>query len=256
MRLHTVQTRSLFAGVVAAGLAATALAGTMTSANAATTTPAATTATAGATCTKAGTVSGKLTCGSKAGKLVWAATPAAAAASTTGIDGAWKATTGSLVGYRVNEVLNGQKAEAVGRTNAVTGIMTIAGTKTTAVALSVDMTSVKSDQDRRDGQFHGRIMETAKFPTATLKLSAPIDFAKVPADKAEVAAKGTASLTLHGVTKSVAVSLSARRNGANIEVNGTLPIKFADYSISDPSFGGFVKTEDHGVLEFLVVFGR
>ena len=255
MRLHarqdTRQVRSRFVCAATTGVLVIALATPATTALAATTTPQ-----VGAACTKAGTASGKLTCTTKAGKLVWAAGAAAAGSAAAGIDGTWKATTGSVVGYRVNEVINGQKAAAVGRTSVVTGSMTITGTKATAVALSVDMTSVASDQNRRDGQFHGRIMETAKFPTATLKLAAPIDFAKVPADRAEVSAKGTVSLTLHGATKSVAVSVAARRNGANIEVNGTIPIVFADYAIKDPSFGGFVKTEDHGVLEFLVVFGR
>ena len=47
--------------------------------------------------------------------------------------------------------------------------------------------------------------------------------------------------------------LKARRNGANIEVNGTIPITFAEWNIPNPSFGP-AETEDHGELEFLLVF--
>lgn len=36
-------------------------------------------------------------------------------------------------------------------------------------------------------------------------------------------------------------------------MNGTIPVKFADYKIDNPS-GGPVTTEDHGVVEFLLVF--
>jgi hypothetical protein len=34
-------------------------------------------------------------------------------------------------------------------------------------------------------------------------------------------------------------------------VNGSIPVVFADYGISNPS-GGPATTEDHGILEFLV----
>ena len=41
-----------------------------------------------------------------------------------------------------------------------------------------------------------------------------------------------------------------------IEISGSIPVKFADYGIGNPSFGSFVTTEDHGVLEFLLDFSR
>src|SRR5260221_6355186 len=87
------------------------------------------------------------------------------------VAGAWKLSTGSKAGYRVKEVVVGQSTTAVGRTSAVTGAMTIDGTSVTKGDFSVDMTTVASDQSRRDGQFHGRIMETSTFPTATFALT-------------------------------------------------------------------------------------
>ncbi len=35
-----------------------------------------------------------------------------------------------------------------------------------------------------------------------------------------------------------------------------IPVLFSDYSIQNPSLGGFVTTQDHGLLEFLLVFTR
>ena len=70
-----------------------------------------------------------------------------------------------------------------------------------------------------------------------------------------VSTRATGDLTLHGVTKSVTFDLSAQRDGANIKVNGTIPVVFADYRISNPS-GGPATTADNGLLEFLVVFER
>jgi polyisoprenoid-binding protein YceI len=227
------------------------------------------TAKVGGRCTTANAKSTSgLVCTRRAGRLVWARpaattttkAPAAAAggaaAAPQGIEGAWKATTASQVGYRVKEVLNGQDTEGVGRTNAVTGTMTIAGTKVTVVDLSVDMTKLASDSARRDGQVQGRILDTAKFPTSTLKLKTPIDFGTIPADKAEVKSKATVTLTMRGTTKDVELDLVSRRNGANIEVNGSLKIVFEEWGIPNPSLPPFVTTDPEGLLEFLVVFGR
>lgn len=174
---------------------------------------------------------------------------------STGASGSYTPTSDSIVGYRVNEVLFGQKNEAVGRTNKVTGSLTIDGATVSAVDLSVDMKSISSDSSQRDGQFQGRIMATSTYPTATFKLTQPITLSAVPTDSSVVDAKATGDLTLHGVTKSVTFDLKAQRDGANIKVNGTIPIVFADYKIANPSAGP-ATTEDHGVLEFVVVFAK
>ncbi len=233
------------------------------------------TAKSGGKCTTEGATSSGLTCAKKAGKLVWAKSAAATTKAPAATDpkpavtvaaaggsenasiaGTWKATDKSVVGYRVKEVLNGQSIVGAGRTNAVTGSLTIDGTKATAVDLSVDVTKLKSDQDKRDAQVQTRILETAKYPTASLKLKGPIDFGKEPKDKEEISTKATVALTLHGTTKDIAIDLKARRNGSAVEVNGSIPIVFADYAIADPSFAPFVTTEDNGILEFLVVFTK
>ena len=44
-------------------------------------------------------------------------------------DGTWTVGSGSAAGYRVEEVLLGQNTEAVGRTTAVTGELTVSGTR-------------------------------------------------------------------------------------------------------------------------------
>jgi len=39
-------------------------------------------------------------------------------------------------------------------------------------------------------------------------------------------------------------------------VLGQIPVLFSDYNIQNPSLGGFVTTQDHGLLEFLLVFTK
>ena len=55
-----------------------------------------------------------------------------AAATGASLDGTWTVAGGSQAGYRVEEVLLGQNVEAVGRTSAVTGELTVAGTRSPA----------------------------------------------------------------------------------------------------------------------------
>jgi polyisoprenoid-binding protein YceI len=183
-----------------------------------------------------------------------ATTPTTAAAGAA-VAESWRPTTGSVLGYRVKEVLFGQSNEAVGRTSDVTGSLSIAGATVSGVDLTVDMKTVKSDNSQRDGQFQTRIMNTSSFPTATFKLTQPVTLSAVPTDNSVVDAKATGNLTLHGVTKPVTFDLKAQRDGANIKVNGTIPVVFADYSIGNPSAGP-ATTEDRGVIEFLVVFAK
>jgi polyisoprenoid-binding protein YceI len=173
--------------------------------------------------------------------------------SATAPDGTWKVTTGSVVGYRVNEVLFGQSNVAVGRTGAITGSITVAGTTITAGTITVDMTTLTSDQSRRDEQFNGRIMETSTYPTATLELSDPVTLGSIPAVGAERSVQVTGTLTLHGVTKTVTFSVAGRYQGSTFSVVGSIPITFSDWNIQSPSFGP-VTTEDHGTLEFSLVF--
>jgi polyisoprenoid-binding protein YceI len=180
------------------------------------------------------------------------ATSADPSAATQPLDGAWKVGTGSQAGYRVKEILFGQNNEAVGRTTAVTGNATIAGARVTDAAVTVDLTQVSSDQARRDNQFHHRIMDTSSFPTATFKLTQPID---LPSTNGRVSVKAAGDLTAHGVTKPAVADLQAERSGNGIRVSGSIPVTFADYNIPNPSLGP-ISTEDHGLIEFLVVFSR
>jgi len=175
--------------------------------------------------------------------------------ATTGMNGTWTITTGSRVGYRVQEVLFGQSNTAAGRTSSVTGSITVDGKTVSAATFTVDMTTVASDQQRRDNQFNGRIMDTASYPTATFKLTGPIVLSSIPAVGVQASTRATGDLTMHGVSKAVTFTITGQRTASGIQVTGQIPITFADWNIPNPSFGP-VTTEDHGILEFLLVFNR
>jgi polyisoprenoid-binding protein YceI len=172
------------------------------------------------------------------------------------VAGTWNTSTGSVVGYRVNEVLLGQNTTAVGRSSRVTGHLTVAGTKVTAASFSVPMSAIHSDKSQRDAQFDGRIMDVARYPTGTFTLTKPIDLAPVPASSAVKDFTAHGKLTMHGTTRAVTFPLQAELTNGGIEVSGQIPVLFADYGIQNPSLAGFVTTQNHGILEFLLVFRK
>jgi polyisoprenoid-binding protein YceI len=181
-----------------------------------------------------------------------AGTPTTALAS---VDGTWKAGSGSQAGYRVKETLFSQSATAVGRTTAVTGQITISGSKVPAASFTVDMTKVTSDRSQRDGQFQGRIMDTSDFPTGTFVLTSPIDLGSVPKSGVKITPRATGKLTLHGTTKTVTVTLEAELTGTTVQVSGSIPITFSDYNLDNPS-GGPASVGKSGTLEFLLVLSK
>jgi polyisoprenoid-binding protein YceI len=192
-----------------------------------------------------------------------ATTAATATATGTGtgtgsgesLNGTWTVGGSSQAGYRVQEILFGQDTEAVGRTSAVTGELTVSGSQVSSGSFTVDLTQVTSDEERRDSQFQGRIMETATYPTATFELLEPITLASLPADGSAVTASASGELTLHGTTRQVTVELTVQRSGDGVQASGSIPVTFADYGIANPSFGP-VTTGDSGEIEFLLAFNR
>lgn len=191
----------------------------------------------------------------------------AAATDDAAVDGAvagtWTVVEGSEAGYRVRERLASLPAEsdAVGRTNSVSGSITLVAAgddaQLTEGSIDVDTTTIASDESRRDSRIRTEGLQTDTFPTATFTITTPVD---VPAsalagEAADVTLNG--DLTLHGVTKSVAIAGQAQLLAGQIQVAGSLTFPLADFDIVAPNVGGFiVSIADQGTLEFLLVFAK
>ncbi|HUZ52634.1 MAG TPA: YceI family protein [Streptosporangiaceae bacterium] len=104
-------------------------------------------------------------------------------------------------------------------------------------------------------QFDGRIMDVSTSPTGTFSLTHPISLAPLPVTGTVRIYSATGHFTLHGHSRLVTFTVSAKRTGQTISISGSIPVTFADWSIPNPSFGSFVTTQNHGVLEFLLNFG-
>ena len=159
----------------------------------------------------------------------------------------WEVVSGdpTFVGYRVREeFVSFGVVDAVGRTGEVTGTAQVDGDTIEGAELETDMTTLRSDEGRRDDALRGRGIETDRFPTATFELTGPFELSREP-----VRARGR--LTLHGETQPITARVSGQRGGdGTIELAGSAPIEFDRFGIEPPSVAGFVTVRDTGRLEF------
>lgn len=197
-----------------------------------------------------------------------AATPGTGDASSdaAGVDGTWTVDqsvgsfadfSGTWAGYRFNEELVGIGGNtAVGRTPDVSGTMTVADGAVTAVDVEVDLTTLDSDSDRRDGALHSRGLESNRFPTATFRLSDPVTLPAGLTDGERAMATATGELTIHGVTNEAAVELQAELQGDNAVVVGSAPIALTDYGIDPPTGFSVLSISGDGTFEFQLFFSK
>ncbi|HEX2192386.1 MAG TPA: YceI family protein [Acidimicrobiales bacterium] len=188
--------------------------------------------------------------------------PSAAPVTPATAAGRWVTTAGSEAGYRVREKLSRLPAQsdAVGRTTAVSGAMTVATEGDRLVArdlrVEVDVSRLRSDESRRDNRIRSDGLETDRFPTATFvstgDVVVPPDATSGRAFTAEV----TGDLTLHGVTRRVTIPVEGRVDAGSLQVVGSYNFPMSQFDIDPPNVGGFVTVDPDATLEFKVVMAK
>jgi polyisoprenoid-binding protein YceI len=200
-----------------------------------------------------------------------AATASATAGLTTGpgdgggVDGTWTVDrsigsfadyTSAYAGFRVDEVLSSiGSTTAIGRTPDVTGELTIADGALSAAAIEVDLTTIRSDQSRRDPAIQ-RALETGAYPTASFTLTSPVTLPDAAATGEQVTITAAGDLTIHGVTQAVELTLQASLVDDVIVAVGTVDVTFTDFGVEMPTAPIVVSVEDHGQMEFQLFFSR
>jgi polyisoprenoid-binding protein YceI len=136
----------------------------------------------------------------------------------------------------------------VGRASDVTGTATVEGDEMREADLETDMTTLRSDESRRDNALRERGIETATYPTARFRLTEPF-----PISRRRTRARGR--LTLRGQTQPITATVRGQRLADDeIELVGEAPIDFDRFEIEPPSVAGFVTVRDTGTLEFKLRF--
>lgn len=183
-----------------------------------------------------------------------------ATGTVDGIEGSWvvdtetgefdfESATGTFAGFRIQEELAAiGSTTAVGRTGDVTGSITIEGSALTAASFDVDLTTITTNQSRRDDRVQDAL-ETADHPTGTFTLTEPVELGEGAASGEPVAVTAVGDLTIHGVTRQVEIPLEAQLVDDTVVVTGSLDISFSDFDVDVPDSQVVVSVEDHGVME-------
>jgi polyisoprenoid-binding protein YceI len=165
------------------------------------------------------------------------------------------APTGNEVRFVVQEQLAGADLpnEAIGSTSAITGGILLDATGKVDPAgsrITIDLTTLKSDRDRRDGFIKRRTIVTDSFPNAEFVLT------EVHGLPAGFPTSGPLTLTLvgdmtvHGVTKQQSWQASASVNGSAITGKAVTHIKFGDYGMTQPRVAIVLSVVDDIRLEY------
>ena len=163
----------------------------------------------------------------------------------------------SFAGFRVNEVLGGGIGDftAVGRTADVSGSIELTDTALVAATVEVTMSTLRTDNGSRDGQVR-RALNTNEFPVATFTLTEPLDLPAGMAEGEALSGSAHGDLTIKGVTNRATFDLQAQLVGDTIVAVGSSEVIFSDYGVTAPSAPIVVSVEDHGIMEFQLIFTR
>ncbi len=162
--------------------------------------------------------------------------------------------TSTFAGFRINEELSGiGRTEAVGRTPDVTGTLVIEGGVVTTATIEVDLTTIVSNQSRRDSRVQ-RALNTSQNPRATFVLDEPIELGSELTAGVTFTADATGQLTINGVTRSVTFPLEGKFVEGSVLLAGGVDLTFADFEVKVPSAPIVLSAEDHGILEVQLWF--
>lgn len=165
---------------------------------------------------------------------------------------------GTFAGYRIDEELAGVGANTVtGRTDAVDGVVEIEDGRVVRAEVSVDVTSLRSDQDLRDRALATRGLEYEQFPSASFELTSPVRLdPDLLASGESTPAEAVGALTLHGRTNVVTIPLEAQLVGERLVVVGSTRVRLEDYGIEAPTGFRVLDIAETGVVELQLILRR
>lgn len=162
---------------------------------------------------------------------------------------------GNEVRFVVREQLAGVELpnDAIGKTSAITGGILLDGTgkvDSSGSRISVDLATLKSDRDRRDGYIKRRTLVVDSFPTATLTVTELRGLPAVLPTSGTMTLMLVGNLTVHGVTKRTTWEVTAVANGDAFSGKASTHIKFGDFNMTQPRVPIVLSVVDDIRLEY------
>jgi polyisoprenoid-binding protein YceI len=139
-------------------------------------------------------------------------------------------------------------------------IVPAAGAVAGSLEMEVDAPSLEvldkepSEEDKKKifNSMHNEVLESAKYQKITFKSVSVSDVKQTGGDAYSFVVNG--DLTLHGVTKRIAVPVAANVTPQQLRATGKYTLKQTDYGIRPYSAaGGTIKVKDEVVVNFNIV---
>jgi polyisoprenoid-binding protein YceI len=165
-------------------------------------------------------------------------------------------TEGTKARYKVREQLAGISfpSDAVGTTESVTGLLILnpdGSFDATQSKLTVDLRTLKSDQQMRDGYIQKNTLESDKFPTIEFVPRRAVGLpVPLPAGmQAQAGFQLVGDMTLHGVTREVTWNVVATFGNDLVAGRATTTLLFPTFNLAKPSLARIMSVDDKIELE-------
>jgi polyisoprenoid-binding protein YceI len=162
---------------------------------------------------------------------------------------------GNEARYRVREQLADLDfpSDAVGVTKDVTGGIVLDEQGNVVSADSkfvIDLRSLKSDKERRDGYVQRRLLQTDSFPSAVLVPTAVEGLPNPLPTSGPLAFQLTGDLTVHGVTRPTTWQVNAVADGGGFTGAASTTFGFPEFNLTKPRVMVVLSVADSIRLEY------
>jgi len=124
------------------------------------------------------------------------------------------------------------------KTTALSGSVTTGVNRSDDGNLVVDLRTIDTGIDLRNDHLREKYLEVNKAPGYDKATLSQIDLKGVNPESPEGKGSFTASLSLHGTTKTVGGPAEIRKAGSGFRVKASFPVTLSDYNIPEPRYLG------------------
>jgi polyisoprenoid-binding protein YceI len=163
--------------------------------------------------------------------------------------------------YHAHEQLAGNDlpSDAVGSTHGISGMVVFNpdGTINSDQSLiTVDLTTLMSDEDQRDNFVKPNTLQVSQFPTATFVPTQVVGLDLPLPTSGQQTFQLLGNLTVHGVTRPASWDVNAQFGDASVSGDATTPVKITEFGMTIPSVAVVLTLDDALTLELQFVANR
>ncbi len=159
----------------------------------------------------------------------------------------------STASYSVGERFFGKDSDvtAVGKTSGFVGEIVLDGGVIKPSVVQVDLSLLKSDEDRRDNQVR-RALDTANHKMAVYSITGA-EGNPVIKEGQETALKLQGAMKIKGTEKPLTFDAKAKLSGDTLTLTASSTFKMTDFGVNPPNILNFVSVKDEVKLDILYV---